>query len=37
MFNHLQNKQTIENSSIQCSILMKETLSIIKIGNNDLM
>jgi len=37
MFNHLQNKQTIENSSIQCSILMKETLSIIKIGDDDLM
>ena len=37
MFNHLQNKQQLENSSIQCSIIMKETLSIVKIGESDLL
>lgn len=37
MFNQLQNKKDIENSSIQCSILMKETYPIIKIGEADLI
>ena len=37
MFNQLQNKQKIDNSYIQCSILMKETFSIIKVGEADLI
>lgn len=37
MFNHLQNKHKIDNSFIQCSILMKETFSIVNIGNQDLI
>ncbi len=37
MFNHLQNKKKVENSFIQCSILMKETLNIVDIGADDLM
>lgn len=37
MFNQLQNKEKIENSSILCSILMKETLPIVTVGEADLI